>query len=229
MAADQDFEKHTTGDSKTRSESVLYSAQLSQQAKRKRLYYLFQKYDEDVSGSLDAGEVCTLLSDMGHGYPQEEVQAALSQVAGVATAGGGSKDYDSAINFGDFCEWWECLDFFHEQGIWEGALLMASVKYKKGSWLEEVQGLLDDMLVLQLEQSSGDHQPTISRFQKQYAEDEEEMTGSHPGNYRPSNVTLSTANLFFEYTQKEISGKAKAHGSLLLAKRPRKPSKYLDP
>ena len=28
-------------------------------------------------------------------------------------------------------QWWECLNWFHEQGIYEGALGMASAKYSK--------------------------------------------------------------------------------------------------
>ena len=30
-----------------------------------------------------------------------------------------------------YVQWWECLNWFHEQGIYEGALGMASAKYSK--------------------------------------------------------------------------------------------------
>jgi hypothetical protein len=39
----------------------------------------------------------------------------------------------------------ECLDWFHGQGTYDGALRMALAKHKKELWVEELEDMKDDM------------------------------------------------------------------------------------
>lgn len=188
------------------------NSQGSQQAKRKRLFELFQKYDKDDSGTLDAGEVCSLLSDMGHKYEEDHVRQALDLIVPA-------EQVDTAIHLQDFCEWWECLNWFHQLGIQEGALSMASAKYKKGEWLEDMKDLKADIKGLQVRMHGFqlDNMRRNRWYEARYSDAAEEI--ECPGTFRASNALMATANHFFEFVQKEMAGRPKSQGAMLISKK----------
>jgi hypothetical protein len=222
--------------------SALHGAQdLAQQAKRKRLFQLFQRYDEDNSGTLDAEEVCKLLLDMGHEYQEAEVREALALVVPVG-------QIHAAIYLQDFCEWWECLNWFHELGIHEGALSMASAKYKKGAWVEDMNDMKEDVkaLSVMLQAQQEDTLRTNRWYEARHPEELDPLEIQNPGTMRASHVEMATANHFFTFVQKQMAGRPKSQGSMLMNKKrstaadllaaanaqnkaKRKPEKYLHP
>lgn len=182
----------------------------SEQTKRKKLFHLFHRHDTDRSGSLDANEVTTLLSDMGHSYDENQVRHALSLVS------------PAAIHFEDFCEWWTFLDWFQSQGMTEGALAMASAKYKKSEWLQEVDHVKEQLgqLLQEQHEHAQEHCRAHQWYSKRYSDEESPAVG-HPG-IHPSHANIASANDFFEFTQKEITRKTKMQGlSILLMNRRR--------
>ena len=188
-------------------------ADVSQQAQRKRLFQLFNKYDQDHSGTLDAAEVSSLLSDMGHKYEEEQVRQALDLIVPP-------EQVDSAIHLQDFCEWWECLNWFHHLGIHEGALSMASAKYKKSEWLEDMKDMRADMQGLQVKMQGLqlDNMRSNRWYETRYPD---EVAGEIecPGTFRSSHVSMETANHFFEFVQREMAGRTKSQGSMLSKRR----------
>jgi Ca2+-binding EF-hand superfamily protein len=139
--------------------------------KRKRLFFLFHKYDQDGSGTLDATEVCRLLADMGHEYREAEVRTTLALLVPP-------HQVEVAIPFEQFCEWWECLDWFHGQGIYDGALRMALAKHKKELWVEELEDMKDEMHAHLEEQKAHTDEDlnTLFLFRRKYpAEDTPEF------------------------------------------------------
>jgi len=62
---------------------------------------VFEKYDEDKSGTIDAGEFKLLCYDMGHHLNDQEVQLALGAI--------GTAD---KITYADFQTWWKTSDRF---------------------------------------------------------------------------------------------------------------------
>ena len=139
--------------------------------KRKRLFFLFHKYDQDGSGTLDATEVWRLLADMGHEYREAEVRSTLALLVPP-------HQVEVAIPFEQFCEWWECLDWFHGQGIYDGALRMALAKHKKELWVEELEDMKDEMHAHLEEQKAHTDEDlnTLFLFRRKYpAEDTPEF------------------------------------------------------
>lgn len=188
-------------------------ADVSQQAQRKRLFHLFHKYDQDNSGTLDAAEVSSLLSDMGHKYEEEQVRQALDLIVPP-------EQVDSAIHLQDFCEWWECLNWFHQLGIHEGALSMASAKYKKGEWLEDMKDMRADMQGLQVKMQGLqlDNMRSNRWYEARYPD---AVAGeiACAGTFRSTHVSMETANHFFEFVQREMAGRTKSQGSMLSKRR----------